>query len=176
MSKSKRLKTVDNTANQANVPLGKVMKAVEALDGILLVFNPETGTPVTHPSTGKPVQRPITMDLLYTLSIIGKSLQPHIDAFKEVYASIVEQANQRLAELRANLGLADGQELNPTQAAELAAAAEREETAANEQALELERQEIAVDIRQKITRAQLERNGVKLTFEQFSVLEGWLLE
>ncbi len=152
------------------------MKAAEAMDGILLVFNPETGVPVTHPATGKPVQRPVTMDLLYTLSVIGKGLQPHIDAFKEAYTAIVEQANQRLGELRTSLGLVDGQELSAEQAAELAAAAEREETAANEQALELERKEIAVDIRQKITRAQLERNDVKLTFEQFSVLEGWILE
>jgi hypothetical protein len=175
VSKSKKIKAVESS-NALTVPLGKVMKAVEAMDGILLVFNPETGAPVTHPATSKPVQRPITMDLLYALSIIGKNLQPHIDAFREAYRAIVEQANQRLAELRASLGLVDGQELNAAQAAELAAAAEREETAANEQALELEKREIAVEIRQKITRQQLERNGVKLTFEQFSILEGWILE
>ncbi len=175
MSKSKKIRAAESIT-ALTVPLGKLIKTVEAMDGILLLFNPETGAPVTHPASGKPVQRPITMDLLYTLSIIGKSLQPHIDAFREAYHAIVEQANQRLAELRTSLGLAEGQELNPAQAAELAAAAEREEAAANEQALELEKREIAVEIRQKITRQQLERNGVKLTFEQFSVLEGWILE
>ena len=175
MSKSKKIVKPDTDGVGTSVQLGKVIKAVEALDGIVLVFD-ESGAPVISQQTGQPKQRPLSMSLLFAVRGVARALQSHTETFQEAYKSLVERANEHLAQVRAEVGLAEGQEPNEEQQQAIGKATQAAADGVNTEIRELELSEVIVVIPQKIKTEQLERNNVKLSYDQLLALEGWILE